>query len=297
MRDHPVIAALLIIGATFTLFIISVAVLVSLVGRQRPYVAGAHVGVIEVSGLIIEAKPVIDQLIEFRKDRDVKAIVVRVDSPGGEVGPSQEIYEEIRKTTKTKKVVASLGGVAASGGYYIAAACDRIVSNPGTITGSIGVLVEFTNIQKLLGKIGVDADVIKAGAYKDLGSPVRPMSSEERALIQGVLDSVHEQFIRAVAQGRKMPAEKVREISDGRIFSGEQARSLGLVDSLGNLEDAVEVAGRLGGIKGEVQAVYVKKKPFSLWRMLFEEDAAQGALERLRLSPLRYLMAEDYQMR
>jgi protease-4 len=297
VKDHPVIAALLIIGATFALFIISVAVLVNLVGRGEPVVSGAHVGVIEVSGLIIDAKPVVDKLIEFRKERDVKAIVVRVDSPGGEVGPSQEIYEEIRKTVRTKKVVASLGGVAASGGYYIAAACDRIVSNPGTITGSIGVLVEFSNIQGLLGKIGIEAEVIKAGAYKDMGSPVRRMTPEERALVQGVLDSVHEQFIRAVAEGRRLPIEKVREIADGRIMSGEQARTLRLVDSLGNLEDAVQEAGRLGGIKGEVQAVYVKKKPFSLWKLLFEDEAATNLLQRLSSYQLHYLMPGSYRMR
>ncbi len=296
MKDHPVLSALLIVAGVFALFVVAVVVLVSLVGGEKR-VSGPHVGVIEVSGLILEAKPVVDKLIEFRKNPDVKAIVMRIDSPGGEVGPSQEIYEEVRKTAKVKKVVASLGGVAASGGYYIAAACDRIVSNPGTITGSIGVIMEFSNIQGLLGKLGVQADVIKAGKFKDTGSPVRPMTPEERALVQGVIDSVHGQFIRAVAEGRRMPEEKVRPVADGRVMSGEQARGLGLVDSLGNLEDAIVEAGRLGGIKGEVEAVYVKKKPFSIWGLLFDDEAASNALGRLREWQLRFVLPGFSQMR
>jgi protease-4 len=298
VRDHPVIAALLIIAAVFGLFVLSVVVLVNLVGREGPTVYGAHVGVIEVSGLILDAKPVVDKMIQFRKDRDVKAIVMRIDSPGGEVGPSQEIYKEIRKTARSKKVVASLGGVAASGGYYIASACDRIIANPGTITGSIGVLVEFSNIKGLLDKIGVEANVIKSGAYKDVGSPLRPMSDEERALVQGVIDSVHEQFIRAVAEGRRLPVEQVRQIADGRIMSGEQARTLGLVDGLGSLEDAIEAAGRLGGIKGEVQAAYVKKRPFSLYKLIFgDDDSARSLLGHLSPYQLRYLMPDLPAMR
>jgi protease-4 len=293
VKDHPVIAALLIVASVFALFVLSVVVLVSYVGRQEPYISGAHVGVIEVSGLITSGKPVIDKLIQFRKDPEVKAVVLRVDSPGGEVGPSQEIYEEVRKTAKVKKVVASLGGVAASGGYYIASACDRIISNPGTITGSIGVIIEFSNVEGLLKKIGVTADVVKSGTFKDIGSPVRPMTAEERSLVQGVIDSVHQQFIKAVSDGRRMPVEKVRAIADGRIMSGAQAKALGLVDSLGGLQDAIETAGRLGGIKGEVEAVYIKKEPFSLWNLVFGEDA-EGAGNLLQRAvsdyQLRYLM-------
>jgi len=299
VKNHPVIAALLIVAAVFGLFVISVVVLVNLVGREHPYVTGAHVGVIEVSGLIADAKPIVDKLVEFRKDSDVKAVVVRIDSPGGEVGPSQEIYEEVLKTAKVKKVVASLGGVAASGGYYIAVACSKIVSNPGTITGSIGVLVEFANVEGLLKKVGVEGDIVKAGAFKDMGSPLRRMTVQERAIVQGVLDSVHMQFIKAVAEGRRLPVERVRAIADGRIMSGEQAKAAGLVDNLGNLQDAIALAGKLGGIKGEAQAVYIKKNPYSLWKMLFEEDGASNLMQRLSPWALRYVMpvATGYQIR
>jgi protease-4 len=297
VKKHPVIAALLIVAAVFGLFVVAVAVLVDVVGREETYVSGPHVGVIEVSGIIADAKPVVDKLIDLRKDPEVKAIVMRIDSPGGEVGPSQEIYEEVRKTAGVKKVVASLGGVAASGGYYIASGCNRIVSNPGTITGSIGVIIEFSNVQGLLNKIGVQADVVKSGVFKDTGSPFRPMTVKERELVQGVIDSVHEQFIKAVSEGRKIPIEKVRLIADGRIMSGEQARKLGLVDTLGSLQDAVEVAGRMGGIKGEVEATYVKKKTFSVWKLVFGEESASSMVGRLSDYQLRYLLTGLQQVR
>ncbi|MFH0810319.1 MAG: signal peptide peptidase SppA [Pseudomonadota bacterium] len=289
MKDHPVAAALLIVGGVFALFVLSIVVLVKVVGGGDNYLPGDHVGVIEVSGVITDPKPTLEKLVEFRKDPQVKAIVLRINSPGGEVGPSQEIYTEVRRTVKEKQVVASLGGVAASGGYYIASACGNIVSNPGTITGSIGVILEFSNVEGLLRKIGVQANVIKSGAFKDVGSPVRPMTTAERALIQGMLDSVHQQFINAVAEGRKIPAERVRAIADGRIMSGEQARQLGLVDSLGNLQDAIRVAGRLGGIKGEAEAVYAKEKPSSFLEYLLGKEAASLAFMKLSDYQLRYM--------
>ena len=175
-----------------------------------------------------------------------------------------------RKTGK-KKVVISLGSVAASGGYYIAAAGDRIVANPGTLTGSIGVKMEFANVEKLLEKIGVKGMVVKAGEYKDIGSPLRDMKPEERALLQGVVDNVHMQFVNAVAEGRNLPREDVMRIADGRIFTGEQAKALGLVDVLGNLEDAVAEAGKMGKIPGEPRVVTPPKKKISFLELLKEE--------------------------
>ena len=213
------------------------------------------------------------QLKEFCKDESVKAIVLRIESPGGGVAPSQEIYSEVAKTVLVKKIVVSMGSIAASGGYYIAAAADHIIANPGTITGSIGVIMEFANIENIIKKIGLATEVIKSGPYKDIGSPLRKMTSEERILLQKFIDNIHRQFIEAVAQGRKVDIEKVASIADGRIFSGEEAKKLELVDSLGGLEDAIALAAKLGGIKEEPIVIYPKRKKFSLLEYLLGQSA------------------------
>ncbi len=238
---------------------------------KRASGAGEKVAILEIKGVILDPQPVIERLIKLRKNPKVKAIVLRIDSPGGGVGPSQEIYAEVRKTQREKKVLVSVGSVAASGGYYVACAADKILANPGSITGSIGVIVESMNVEDLLQKIGLKSMVVKSGRLKDVGSPFRPMTEEEKNLLQGVLDSVHDQFIRAVAEGRKLPVEQVRELADGRIFSGDQARQLGLVDELGTLEDAVEEAAKLAGIQGEPEVIYPEKKKFSLLDLLLKE--------------------------
>jgi protease-4 len=241
--------------------------------------SGDKIAVIEVEGLITESRAVIDKLIRYRDNDRVKAIVVRIDSPGGSVGPAQEIHEELVKTQEKKAVIASMGSVAASGGYYIACAAHTIVANPGTITGSIGVIIEFANIEELLGKIGLKSVVIKSGKYKDILSPTRQLEDEERGLLQAVIDNVHGQFITAVAAGRKLPREKVTEIADGRILSGEQAKQLGLVDELGNLQDALKIAADRAGIQGKPDIIYPEKKRPSLWEFFID-----GAMGRLRES-------------
>lgn len=234
------------------------------------FALGGKVGVVEVKGVINESDDVVDALKTFEKTPGVKAIVVRIESPGGGVAPSQEIYDAIRRVRQSKPVVASMGGVAASGGYYIASACDTIVANPGTLTGSIGVIMELGNVEGLLQKLGVQPEVIKAGAYKDMGSLVRPMTEAERGLFQEMIDSVHTQFITAVAAGRGMNKDQVRALADGRIFSGEQAKIAGLVDELGGFEDAVNLAASKGGIEGEprVSEARSSKEPW-WWRLLF----------------------------
>lgn len=225
---------------------------------------GEKVGIVELTGNITSSRDIIHSLKRFRENSSVKAIVIRIDSPGGAVGPSQEIFREIRKTVKTKKVIASMGTVAASGGYYVAAGADGIIANPGTITGSIGVIMGFANFQELLRKIGMVPVVIKSGQYKDIGSPVREMTKDERSILQNLSNQIHRQFIADIAKGRGMDLSKVEGIADGRIFTGEEAKNLGLIDRLGNLEDAIEWAGRMGGIKGKISAVYVPKKKFSI---------------------------------
>ncbi len=290
MRKHPILLGLLVFGVLLGLFLVSLYALSYLSEREGSLWGGEKIAVIEVRGIILDPQPIVEKLVKLRKNENVKAIVLRIDSPGGGVGPAQEIFAEVKKVQKQKKVLVSMGSVAASGGYYIACGADKIMANPGSITGSIGVIVESLNVEELLRKLGLRSMVVKSGKHKDLGSPLRPMTEEERKLLQGVLDSVHEQFIRAVAEGRKLPVEKVRELADGRIFSGEQARELGLVDELGNLEDTLALAATLAGIRGEPEIIYPEKKRFSLLDLLLQESVRK-IVENLRESapPLNFL--------
>jgi protease-4 len=192
----------------------------------------------------------IEQLAETK---GVKAIVLDINSPGGSVGAVQEIYMRIQRVKKEKKIpfVALFGDVSASGGYYLGAACDKIVAHPGTLTGSIGVIFNVSNMEGLFAKVGYKADPIKSGKHKDIGSPARPMTAEERAILQSLIDDAYGQFVQAVADGRKMTVEQVKPLADGRIYSGNQAKELGLVDVLGDSLDATKLAAELGGIKDE----------------------------------------------
>ena len=226
---------------------------------------------VRIEGVITESEDIVRQIKKYREDSSIKGIVLRIDSPGGAVGPSQEIYKEVLKTTEGKKVVASMGGLAASGGYYIASAANRIFANPGTITGSIGVIMAFSNFEELMKKLGLKTTVIKSGKFKDVGSPVRELTEEERKILQSVSDDIHGQFIEAVAKGRNLKIESVKELADGRIFSGRQAKESGLIDELGTLEDAISYATKLAGIKEKAKIVQERKEKNLLLR-LFKED-------------------------
>jgi len=228
-----------------------------------------RMAVVTVRGFIGDSKEVVDQLKKYRKDDKIKAIILRIDSPGGSTAASQEIYREVERTTPRKKVVVSMGNVAASGGYYIAVAADKIVANPSTLTGSIGVIMEITNFKEILRKIGIGHEAVKSGPFKDIGSPLRDMKPEERRLLQEVIATVQRQFVDVVAKGRKLSRERVEQIADGRIFTGAQAKDLGLVDSLGSFEDAVDLTKKLVGLSGEVKLVYPEKKKLSLWSLIF----------------------------
>ena len=258
---------------TVTVVLAAFLALLTVISRMdgNPLAKGDKVAVIPVKGMISDSEPVIEQLKRFGKDDSVKAIVLRIESPGGGVGPSQEIYEEVKKVAAKKPVLASMGALAASGGYYIACATQKVFANPGTMTGSIGVIMPFMNVRELAEKIGLRGMTVKSGEYKDIGSPLRDMRPDERALLQGVVDNVHHQFVNAVAEGRNLPREDVMRIADGRIFTGEQAKALGLVDVLGNLEDAVAEAGKLGKIPGEPRVVTPPKKKISFLELLKEE--------------------------
>ena len=212
-----------------------------------------RVALIRVEGVILDAQATISELKHYSENPLVKAIVLRIDSPGGGVVPSQEIHDAVKrvKNKSNKAVIASMGTVAASGGYYIAAATDRIIANPGTLTGSIGVIMEMANFEGLMKKVGVEGVVIKSGRFKDVGSPIRKMSEEERKLLQSVMDDVHHQFIQAVADGRSLEVSEVEPLADGRIYTGRQAKALGLVDEMGSMEDAVLAAAKTAGITGK----------------------------------------------
>ncbi len=270
MKNKPILIILVSALALGVLFF-AVLYLATLISGGKasqslsPLPGMEKIALVKVEGMLITADTIVDEINNYADDSSVKAILIRIDSPGGGVVASQEIFNAVLNARKQgkKKVVISMGSVAASGGYYIAAAGDRIVANPGTLTGSIGVKMEFANIEKLLDKIGVRGMVVKAGEYKDMGSPFREMTEPEKKLLQAVIDDVHSQFIEAVAKGRNLPEADVKAIADGRIFTGRQALQLKLVDQLGDLEDSIRVAAELAGIKGKPKVVRKEKKmPF-----------------------------------
>jgi len=283
MSKKSVIIGTVIVVFLALLFTGSVFIAKALLGiDDRQFVDKPGIGLVEVKGMILDSRDTVRQLRHFLKKDDIKAVVLRVDSPGGVVAPSQEIYDEVRKFAAKKKIVVSMGSLAASGGYYISAPATLIYANPGTITASIGVIIKLSNIEALMDKIGIKATVIKTGKFKDSGSPVRELTKEDRAMFQSVIDSTHNQFVKAVARGRKLPEDEVRRIADGRVLSGEQALALGLVDRLGTLQDAIEEAGRLAGIKGEPEVILPPKRKLNYLDLLSDgvEETFEGALNK-----------------
>jgi protease IV len=268
----------------FFLFCLGALAMYGLTSGLRSYLDGSlpmaknKVAVVEVQGIITDSREVVSQIVDYRNDPSIGAIILRIDSPGGSVGPSQEIYSEVLKTRKVKKIVASLGSVAASGGYYIASPASHIVANPGTLTGSIGVIMAFSNVEELIQKIGLKPMVIKAGKFKDAGSVVRPMTDEENVLLQSVVDDVHNQFIEAISTGRELSIEDVKKVADGRIFSGRQALEYKLVDQLGGFEDSLEFLKKSLQLTKRPSVVFPEKES-SLLDFLLENKLA-GALSQ-----------------
>ena len=274
-------------------FLVTVWVLMAVL-EDGALPGGARIAVVEIEGIILDGDQAVRELREHAENPAVKAVVVRVNSPGGVVGPTQEIVSGIERVRKAgKPVVASFGAVAASGGYYVGTAADRIFANPGTLTGSIGVIMQMANVEGLLKKVGVEYVVIKAGAYKDVGNFSRVMTPEERRILQALLDDVYGQFVAAVAKGRGLDEGAVRAFADGRIYSGRQAHALKMVDELGGFEEAVEAAAKLAGIPGKPKVIYPRRR-FSFSELLRGElglgapAALLPALPSLR-TPL-YLM-------
>jgi protease-4 len=235
-------------------------------------ILGGDVAVVKIDGTIMTADSAVEDLENARKDSGIKAVVLRIDSPGGAVAASQEIFEEVRRVNAVKPVVASMGDLGASGGYYIACGARKIFANPATITGSIGVRMEHVNLKDLLSWAKVEHQTLKSGEMKDVGTFDRPMTPEEKAFFEGILRTMHEQFKAAVAQSRNIPIDKVNEFADGRIITGEEALNLGLVDEIGGLTVAVKSAAEMAGIKGEPETIYFEKaEPW--WMSLFLNSA------------------------
>jgi protease-4 len=273
-RRHPILFFMLILAACATVLSVAGMLVVFSVSRMMFTPAGTfheskgNIGIVEVTGPILSSKQVIENIKTFRDNDDIKAIVVRVDSPGGGVGPSQEIFRELMKTRPVKTVIVSMGSVAASGGYYIAAGAQAIVANPGTITGSIGVIMEHINLTELVQKIGISPLVIKSGEFKDIGSPFRELGDSERQLLQDLVDELHQQFVSDAAQARNIEKKTMAEIADGRVYTGQTALELKLIDRLGNLDDAVAWAAELAGMDQKPVPVYPKDNPISVLRKM-----------------------------
>lgn len=268
------------------IIVVAVLVVVVVVGlvvglSMKGYIPSGNIGVIEVEDIIYSSKTIVKDLKNFKDDPSIQAILVRVDSPGGGVAASQEIYEEIKKVKESKKVVVSMGAVAASGGYYISLPADIIVANPGTITGSIGVIMEFAILDELLKKLGINFEVIKSKEHKDIGSPFRKMSEKERKLLQDVVSDVYDQFVDATRENRGLSKDSVLKFADGRILTGRQARERGLIDTLGSFEDAVKIIGDLVGIE-KPNLVYPPKR-FSLIQLFTEP------VEKILMPKIEYL--------
>jgi len=283
-RGRTVAIALGVTAGVVLLFFVTIWVLMSVL-EGGGFPGGLRVAVVELEGIIVDSEGVVQELTGHLENPAVRAVVVRVNSPGGVVAPTQEIYTAIQRLRSSgKPVVASMGSVAASGGYYVAAAADRVYANPGTLTGSIGVVMQLANLEGLLKKVGVGYVVVKSGRYKDTGNFARPMTAEERKILQGVLDDVHNQFVDAVARGRKLSRTEVLGFADGRILTGQQAQALGMVDALGGLSEAIEEAARLGGLPEKPRLILPRRR-FSLFNFLKNQLGIGGATSGLHELP------------
>jgi len=232
------------------------------------------------SGSTITPELVRNYLTKVEKDKAVKAIVFHIESPGGEIAPCQEILWEIERVKETKPIVVSMGGTAASGGYYISTKADKIVALPTTLTGSIGVISAIPNIEGFLEKLGIQIEIFKGGKYKDMYQGLRELTPEEEEIMQGVVDEYYEQFIDVVAEGRELSEEEVRNLATGQLYTGTEAKELGLVDELGDLDTAIDLAAELAGIETAIVEYYQPPK-LTLWSLLGLVDAIKTRVSGL----------------
>lgn len=294
-----ILGGLLFVGGMFTLlFLIAIG---SLATNDTEVLSGSgeKIALVELKGTILASEDIVRQVKKYREDHSIKGILLRIDSPGGGVAASQEIYEEVRKTRDGgKPVVVSMGAVAASGGYYVSCGANRIVANPGTVTGSIGVISQFVRVDPLMKKIGVESQTIKSGKFKDAGTPFREMSADDKSYFQGLIDDIYRQFTDVVESERGLDHDSVMRYADGRVFTGEQAWALGLVDTLGTFEDAIDIAAQMAGIKGEPTLIRERHRGPSLFERLFGETKFSdlfGLKDELLNQPVfQYKMAQGF---
>lgn len=288
LQKHPVLTGFFILGVVTMLFLAGITFFIARIftPSQGGNLFGVNdaIGIIELKGVIASPEKTMRHLVDFVENDRIKAVVVRIDSPGGTVGASQELFRQIQITNKTKPVVASMGSVAASGGYYAALGAEKIIASPGTLTGSIGVILKFPNLEKIFEKIGYKNEVVKSGKLKDIGSSSRTLTQEERDLLQQLLDNVHNQFINDIVSSRELSESEVRNLADGRIFSGEQAQQLGLIDELGNFYDAVLLAAELAGMSTQKPELYYPEdNDFSVFSLLSGQQGSSSLLDHLPL--------------
>jgi protease IV len=296
MNRKQVIIVVVAVSAGILLFFAAIAGAILLVGVSGGSPGSRQVGLIRVEGVIHSgrssggifgggdagAEQLVNLLEKFRDDSSVKSLVIRINSPGGSAAGSQEVYQEIvRARRQGKKIVVSMGDVAASGGYYIASGADRIYADPASLTGSIGVIMETADFHELFGKLGINLGSVKSGKHKDMGTPSRPMTSDERKIMQGLINDVFDQFVTDVSNGRKLPKDYVLKLADGRVYTGRQALKLKLVDKMGSLRDALDAAAQDAGIRGKYKVVEYQKNP-GLMDVLFGSADARSRVALLR---------------
>ena len=275
-----IVIILLLLGI---LGITTVGVIYAMFSGVREPISGHNVAIVEIKGVILDSEPFTERLDKLLEEKDIKAIVVRVDSPGGVVAPCQEIYDAILEARKKKHVITSMGAVGASGGYYIAVAGEKIFALPGTLTGSIGVIMDFANLEQLYDWAKIEPYTLKSGQYKDIGSTIRPMTEEEKAILQSTLSDIYQQFRKAVKDNRKIEDSVLDKITDGRIFSGSQAFQYGLVDELGGLQAAINKAAEIANIKGKPKVLYPPEKRPTLFKLLTSmSDQMESVTTRLQ---------------
>lgn len=275
MKKRPFLMASLTVGGIFLFFVLVIFTAGFFRTGSVGVPVGDKIGVLVVEGTIVDAGQALKQIDQLRNQGAVKAVVLRINSPGGAVGPSQEIYTELKRLAIEKPLVISMGSVAASGGYYLALAGQRLFASPGTITGSIGVIMSFPNYQDLMGKIGLKTEVVKSGPFKDIGSSTRTFSSADRELLQNMINDVHQQFVEAVSQQRKIPVERLQPFIDGRIFTGRQAQQADLIDELGTFNDAVNYAAKLAGLGDDPDLIYPEVETKNLFERYFHSSLSR----------------------
>jgi len=288
MKRHPVIWGIVLLFILLLVFYLLIYGLTSITGKRSGFSSSDKIGIVNIDGVIKDSTDIVDNLQEFGKDDSVKGVLLRINSPGGGVAPSQEIYEAVMELRKKKRVLASMSSVAASGGYLVACAGEKIIANPGTLTGSVSAVMYFANAEELMKKVGVKASTIKSGKYKDIGSPIREMTEEEKELLQGLVDDIYSQFLEVVIRHRGIPENAIKQIADGRIFTGRQALHLGLVDYLGDKEYSLRMLSKMVGIQGEPVIVYPRKKYTSMFDYLFEQTGSTLANVLYREQAISY---------